>query len=56
MMYEEIGLEPIDPAASEESIPRASPFDGSWKTAHAKPFKENNLDLRLIRIIKALDR
>jgi len=56
MMYEEIGLEPIESAASEESIPVARPFDGSWKPVHVNLFHESKLDERLIRIIKALDR
>ena len=56
MMYEEIGLEPIESAASEESIPVAWPADRAKEPESVSLFHENKLDMRLIRIIRALDR
>ncbi len=56
MMYEEIGLEPIESAASDESVPAAGPFCGILATGSVDPLRENLLDERLIRIIKAFDR
>lgn len=56
MMYEEIGLEPIESAASEESIPVAWSSDPARELVHSKRFHEKRLDERLLRIIKALDR
>jgi hypothetical protein len=56
MMYDEIGLEPIVSATSEESIQVARPIDGARLPLPDNSSDESLLDERLTRIIRALDR
>ena len=56
MMYDDVGLETIDSAPSDEAVPAMKSFADSLRPRPSEPSIVTPLDERLIRVIKALDR
>lgn len=56
MMYDEVGLESMDSAASDEFKPAAGPSEDAWAPRSIDFTLMTSLDERLVRIIRNLDR